>query len=82
MRQEEIKDHLAELICKSMYMEREELEDDELFSDFGLESVTLTKILASINSKYACTLKVMELLPHQTLNDASAYIFQKITASN
>ena len=78
MNQETIKTHLAGLICEAMYMERAELEDDELFSDFGLESTTLVKILAKLNGQYKSQVKVEEIVAHQTLNDASAYIFKQI----
>lgn len=74
----QIKDHLASLICKAMYMEKEALEDDALFSDFGLESTTLAKILTEIRERYECEFKVEEFLSHQTLNEASVYIFDKI----
>ncbi len=79
MKQEEIKEYLAAQICEAMYMEREELEEDTLFSDFGLESTTLVKILTKIHENYNCELKVDELLNHQTLNEAAAFIYQKLT---
>jgi acyl carrier protein len=79
MEQKEIKEYLASLICESMYMEREELEEDALFSDFGLESTTLVKILNKIDEKYNFQLKVEELLSHQTLNEASIFIYEKLT---
>ncbi len=79
MKAEEIKEFLAEQICSAMYMEKSELSDDMLFSDFGLESTTLVKILAEVQKKYSCQLSVEEFLSHQTLNDASNFIYQKIT---
>lgn len=77
MKLEEIKEYLAVQICKAMYMDREELEDDALFSDFGLESTTLVKILINIHEKYDCKLKVNELLDHQTLTEASVFIHER-----
>jgi len=79
MTQVEIKEYLAAQICESMYMEREELEEDALFSDFGLESSTLVKILTNIHEKYKYQLKVDDLLEHQTLNAASVFIYNKVT---
>jgi len=79
MKHEEIKEYLATQICESMYMEREELEEDALFSDFGLESTTLVKILTKIHEKYNYELQVEELLSHQTLNEASTFIHEKLT---
>lgn len=79
MKKEEIKEFLAEQICTSMYMDKSELEDDALFSDFGLESITLVKILTKINDKYSCHLNIEEFLLHQTLNEASGFIYQTLT---
>jgi len=79
MKEAEIKEFLAKEICSSMYMESSELEDNMLFSDFGLESTTLVKILVTINEKYGCLINVEEFLSHQTLNAASDFIYQKIT---
>ena len=79
MNKEEIKEFLSEQICASMYMESSELEGDILFSDFGLESTTLVKILAKITEKYECNFNVNEFLSHQTLNAASEFIYQKTT---
>ncbi len=74
----EIKDYLGTLISEAMYMEEGELQEDELFSDFGLESTTLVKILVKVSEKYSCTLTVNELLSHQTLQEASDFIYDKI----
>jgi acyl carrier protein len=79
MTPEEIKNQLSEEICESMYMDREELEDETLFSDFGLESTTLIKIIQRINERYSCSIQVKELLPYQTLNSASVFIYKKLT---
>lgn len=80
MKHEEIKEYLATQICESMYMEREELEEDALFSDFGLESTTLVKIVTKIHEQYNYELKVDELLDHQTLTEASTFIYKKLTS--
>ena len=73
-----IKEYLAQLICEAMYMDITELEADELFSDFGLESITLVKILTKVNERYAVQIKIEELVANQTLNEASTYIFQQV----
>ena len=76
---EEIKEYLSDLICESMYMEKEELEEEMLFSDFGLESTTLVKIIAKTNQKFSSNIEAKELLLYQTLNSSSDYIFEHIT---
>ena len=58
----------------------EELQEEQLFSDFGLESVTLVKIVEKICRKYECTIQVKDILPHQTLKDASSFIYKKVTS--
>jgi len=76
----EVQDCLAELIAQAMYMKAEEVEEDKLFSSFGLESLTLLKIVQKVNDKYACSIEVREVLPHQTLKEASTFIFDKIAS--
>lgn len=77
-----IKVELGNLITEAMYMDDGELVDDQLFSDFGLESTTLVKIVGKLSEKYNCEISAKELLPHQTLNDASVFICEKINAEN
>lgn len=61
-----------------MYMEKSELDEEELFSDFGLESMTLVKILDKINQRYNCNIKIEKFLEHPTLNEASTFILIQI----
>jgi acyl carrier protein len=81
MSQATIKEYIASVVCEAMYMEREELEADELFSDFGLESTTLVKILVKINDQYDCEIKVEEFLLYQTLNAAAGFIYKRIAVT-
>lgn len=75
---EEVKKELRGLIAQAMYMEEGEVEDDQLFSNFGLESVTLVKVIQKFCVKYACEINLGELLLHQTLNDASVFICERL----
>lgn len=74
---EEVKADLARRIAEAMYMEASEIGDDDIFSDFGLESVTLARILADICRHHGCAIGITELLPRQTLRDASELIHQR-----
>lgn len=76
--QDEVKNFLAQLIAEAMYMEVDELEDDALFSDFGLESITLARVVEKLCGKYSCKIELKELLPHQTLNEASVFIYEEM----
>ena len=76
---DEVKNTMRALIAEAMYMEVDEVEDDQIFSDFGLESVTLVKVIDKVCAKYSCSVEVRELLPHQTLNEASSFIHSKLT---
>jgi acyl carrier protein len=75
---DELKTDLAERIAKAMYMRPEEIDENMPFSDFGLESVTLVRILEGIRSTYQCAITVPELLEHQTLRAAAAFISRRI----
>lgn len=77
---EEVKADLARRIAKAMYMEPSEIGGDDLFSDFGLESVTLARILEGLCNDYGCNIAVAEFLYRQTLNEASELIYGKLTA--
>ena len=79
--QQEVQGYLASLVAQSMYMEEGEIDEDELFSNFGLESVTLVKLIARMNEKYSTTIKPREFLKHQTLRDASRFVFESISAT-
>lgn len=76
----EVKNALARYIADAMYMEVEEIDADQLFSSYGLESITLVKIVGKIAEQFGRPIEPREVLPHQTLNEASAFIFEKISA--
>jgi acyl carrier protein len=78
MTQEEIKNYLSEQICDTMYMEQEDLDGDTLFSDFGLESTSLIKIISKVNQRFSCNIEVKELLTFQSLNSATGFIFNRL----
>ena len=78
--EQEVKDYLRDLITEAMYMEKDELKETELFSDFGLESVTLVKIVAKIAEKYSLPITANELIAHQTLNCASKFVHEKLVS--
>jgi acyl carrier protein len=77
---EEVKATLASLIAEAMYMDLDEIGGDELFSSYGLESATLAKIVAKVNAKYDREIDVRNVLPHQTLNEASTFIHGRLCA--
>ena len=79
---EEIKRALSELIAQAMYMDEAEIGPDQLFSDFGLESVTLVKIIQKLCVRFPCEFNLSSLLLHQTLDDASTYIHERLTAQS
>ncbi|MCY1033272.1 acyl carrier protein [Corallococcus sp. BB11-1] len=74
-----VRDHLARLIAQAMYMEENELVETELFSNFGLESLTLAKIVTKINQEYHVSIQPRDVLKHQTLRDASEFVFQELS---
>ena len=74
-----VKDFLKGQISTFMYMDIDEIEDDELFSNFGLESTTLVKIIANICEEFGVSLEVREILEHQTVSKASAFVCEKLT---
>ena len=76
--EDQVKEYLGGLISEAMYMEASELKEDELFSDFGLESTTLVRILSKVSEQFSCAFTVNEFLPHQTLKDASHFIYEKL----
>jgi acyl carrier protein len=81
-RQEDIEKELRTLIAQAMYMKEEEIEGDQLFSDFGLESVTLVKVIQKLCVKHACEINLSELLLHQTLNAASVFICARLNQTS
>lgn len=60
-------------------MEESEVPEAELFSSFGLESLTLAKIVAKINQEYDVAIHPRDVLKHQTLRDASSFLHGEIS---
>jgi acyl carrier protein len=76
--QHAVQRYLAQLIAEAMYMDEAEVPETELFSSFGLESLTLAKIVTRINQEYAVGIHPRDVLKHQTLRDASEFIHHEI----
>ena len=74
----EVKADLAERIAKAMYIQPNDINEDDLFSDFGLESVTLAKIVVGICETYGCTITIGEFLEHQTLRAAADFVSSRV----
>jgi acyl carrier protein len=75
-----VKADLALRIAQAMYMEPGEIGEDDIFSDFGLESVTLAKILDAICAHHGCTIGIAELVRRQTLREAAELIHERIAS--
>lgn len=73
--QEKITEFLSQLVMDAMYMTPDELDADALFSSYGLESTTLTKIVAKLNEEFGLQLSVTDILPYQSVNRASKAVF-------
>ncbi|WP_338805163.1 acyl carrier protein [Xenorhabdus griffiniae] len=71
---EEIKDFLSSEVMTAMYMAADELDQDALFSSYGLESITLAKIVVNINKQFLTHLSVQDILPYQSVNKAANFI--------
>jgi len=74
----DVKADLARCIAKAMYMHVADIDEDAPFSDFGLESITLARVLDEICRTHGCTISVAELLSHQSLRAASVFIAGRI----
>jgi len=74
----DVKADLAARIAKAMYMRVADIDEDVPFSDFGLESITLARILDEICRTHGCTITVAELMAHQSLRAASVFIAGRI----
>ena len=77
----QVAEFLRGLISEVMYMDPGEIDEDMLFSDYGLESITLIKLIARVNARYSCAIEPREILPYQTLRDASAFITERLRPS-
>ena len=75
----QFKAYFKQLISKTMYMIPEDIDEQELFSNYGLESTTLVKLLAKINSTYHIDIKLDDILTRQTFDESSQFIQNHIT---
>ena len=76
---EDVKQLVASCIAEAMYMEVDEIQDDMLFSSFGLESTTLVKILNKVNEELGFEVNIREVLPHQNLIGMSQVIYEQVS---
>ena len=79
---DEVKNELAKQIADAMYMEMSEIPEEGLFSSFGLESITLVRVIEKINETFGISIEMREVLPHQTLRDSSTVIFNYVSGAN
>lgn len=75
----EVQQFVAKLIAEAMYMQPGEIQEHELFSNFGLESLTLVKLTDKINRELGLNIGAKSILQHQTLHDASSFIYAELS---
>jgi len=76
--QRDVQEFLAAAIAEAMYMEPDQVPEHELFSNFGLESLTLVKLTTKINERFALNVNAKDVLRHQTLHDAASYVYTEL----
>lgn len=77
-----VQEFLANIIAQAMYMSPSEIGETELFSNFGLESLTLVKLTKKLNQHFGLDLNVKGILQHQTLRDAASYVHGELVAQH
>ena len=75
----QFKAYFKQLIADTMYMISEDIDEQELFSNYGLESTTLVKLLTKINSTYHIDIKLQDILTRQTFAESYQFIQNHIT---
>jgi len=75
----QFKAYFKQLIADTMYMISEDIDEQELFSNYGLESTTLVKLLTKINNTYHIDIKLEDILTRQTFAESYQFIQTHIT---
>lgn len=71
----DLKEELRELIAE--IAEKDEIPDDALFKDLGIDSMMGVEIVAAIERKYQVKIEDAELVEVTTLNNAMALVQKK-----
>lgn len=69
----EIKIFLNEMISKLLYL-TDEIDEEKVFSSYGIDSILGVEIINKINSRYDIQLSAAKLYDYPTINSLSAYL--------
>ncbi|MDJ1183278.1 beta-ketoacyl synthase N-terminal-like domain-containing protein [Roseofilum casamattae] len=72
---------LKEQLAEALYLEIDEVGEDEQFVDLGLDSIVGVEWIATINKTYNLDVKATKLYDYPTLSDFSNYIAGEVAAS-
>ncbi|MEU9349347.1 acyl carrier protein [Streptomyces sp. NPDC048278] len=71
---QEIQDVLRRHIAEILYCDPEEIADDVLFSELGLDSILSAELSAVINQEYAIRADIEVIHQHPSVGRLAAYV--------
>jgi len=74
----ELKEKLKHQLAEALYLEPEEIEEDQTFIDLGLDSIVGVEWINTINKTYGLNIKATKLYDYPNLRDFTAYIGQEL----
>ncbi len=73
-----IRQFLAQSLAQALFMDAAELDDDTVFTEFGLDSIIAVQWVKAVNAHYGTQIKATLLYEQPTLSALSAYLGREL----
>lgn len=73
-----LKEEIADVICKTLEIGKEELKDDQkLYDSIGVDSTEMVELVVSLKKHFEISLETNEITKFSTLNEIASIIEKK-----
>lgn len=77
-----IRENLLDILCNILNLNRNDLDLDLNFSDYGFDSISFTQLSDKINSIYALDLTPADFFKYESINEFLNYLYNNCPSSN
>jgi acyl carrier protein len=74
----DILEYLTESLAEALYIEREELDPDKVFTEMGMDSIIAVEWIKAINNKYGSAVAATKIYEHPNVRDLAGFMVKEL----
>jgi polyketide synthase PksN len=74
----DILEYLTESLAEALYIEREELDPDKVFTEMGMDSIIAVEWIKAINNKYGSAVAATKIYEHPNVRELAGFMVKEL----